>query len=201
MVEGNNRKYSDALNIAKEDVLRFLRESGGKANEKDVITEIGETDVARKAINELHKEGLIDFYDDSLKLTEKGFVDADKLYHIHIGDEELFKKLGLDAHKAAHFIEHLRLSPKMLKRLISGKIYRLNEAGRGQKIRIIAMTDARPSIFSRLYGVGLLPGRKIRILSKGYGLLLVEVGFKGRIVAIDEELASRIYVANEAEEE
>jgi hypothetical protein len=59
---------------------------------------------------------------------------------------------------------------------------------------VVAVLDPRPFIVSRLFGVGLLPGRIVRLVSRSAGLYIVNVSNGLRTVAIDYEVARNILV-------
>lgn len=90
--------------------------------------------------------------------TDRGRVEAERLLEKLLSREH--------AHPAAHYIEH---APQVSRELIEylgsrGRTARLTELSRGVDARILAVLEPRPELVARLYGVGLLPGRRVRIL-------------------------------------
>jgi len=182
------------LRYAKEDVLRFLRESGGSATPEEVIKDIEDRDLAQEGIRELEGEGLISEKGGKLVLTEEGFSRADKVYRAHKRAEELFKGVVENPHLAAHSIEHLNLNFNFLSTLRREGIRRLTDMCVGRWGRIVAILNPKPSIISRVFGVGAVVGRMIRVIAKSYGLIIIEAGYEKRTAAIDAEIARSILV-------
>jgi Fe2+ transport system protein FeoA/predicted transcriptional regulator len=180
--------------IARDDVLRFLRERDGIADKRDVISEVGERELAEKVIKKLTGEGLVRSVNDKLELTREGVKAVEQVYKRHIIIENMLKNINNRGHLIAHFIEHIDIEPSELEKILSRGITSLSSLKTGDVGRIIAVLDPRPSIIARIYGVGLLPGRRIRVLSRTRGIVVVEVGSEARVVAIDNDIASKVLV-------
>jgi Mn-dependent DtxR family transcriptional regulator len=186
----------DPLQIAKEDVMRFLREVDGSASRDSILDEIGEKEVAEKAIRDLASEGMISLKDNEVSLTEKGREVAEKLYRTHVMLENVLKDLVDRPHEAAHSIEHVVTDVEGLAAL-KGRVTMLSSLKRGEEARILTIIEKRPSTLSRLYGVGVLPGRKVRVLTITKNFVILLVGFGGRVVTLDREVADKIVVVKE----
>jgi Mn-dependent DtxR family transcriptional regulator/Fe2+ transport system protein FeoA len=181
------------LRYAREDVLRLAAEKGGSATIRDIVDEIGDSELASKAIDVLTKEGLITRSQDLVSLTDKGKKIAEDILKIHKAIEEFMKD-----HQLAHSLEHTKISPKALSNILSrGRIKVLTELGTGGVGRVVAVADPRPSLVARVYGVGLLPGRRVRVVARSRGLVVLEVGSEARVVALDEDVASKVLIAVE----
>ena len=189
------------MRIAKEDILRLLKELGGKATVQRTLDEVGESELAKKAVCHLLKDGLIRNVAGILQLTDKGNIEADKIYNLHATIERMLASLSEltpeELHKAAHSIEHLTLNRDFLTRLIKPPIRRLIDLEEGKTARVIAVLNPKPSIVSRLFGIGLLPGRTVRLVFRSAGLYIVSVSSGIRIVAIDQEVAQQILVSGD----
>jgi len=179
------------LRYAKEDILRFLRECGGSAAVDEVIKDIEDEELVKEGIKELEREGLINKEGRKLVLTKDGQSRAEEVYRVHKKAEELFKDVVANPHLAAHSIEHLNLDLEFLSSLRRGGIKRLTEMCVG---RVVAILNPRPSIISRVFGVGAVIGRVIRVIAKSYGLIVIEAGYEKRTAAIDVEVAKSILV-------
>jgi Mn-dependent DtxR family transcriptional regulator/Fe2+ transport system protein FeoA len=187
------------LRYAREDILRLLREKNGSARVEDVEREVGGGDILQSALESLERDGLIRRSDSIIELTGEGARAAEEVYRRHVELEERLRDVFEDlAHQVAHFAEHAEMSPEVIEKLARGRrIVSLAELEKGRTGRLIAVVNAEPAVVARLYGVGLLPGRPIRVLAKGGGVVLVEVGVEGRVAAIDSGIASRVLVAVE----
>ena len=195
------RRKSSALDrnrIAREDVLRFLLEEGGSAGIDEVRAELSSSEVADEAIADLRGSGLLIVNGDRISLTDKGRLRALEVYRRHISIEGVLGKLlaGEKVHEATHYLEHIEdLRGEALKCLLSrGVVLRLSEMEKGFEARVLVVLETKPELVARLYGVGVLPGRKIRVLARGGGVYLVEVGSEGRVVALDADLAPKIMI-------
>lgn len=189
-------KEKDPLQIAKEDVLRFLREINGAVSRDSLYKEIGEKDLVEKAINELLREGLLNVKDDKVTLSEEGRKDAEKLYRTHSSLEEVLKEFIDDPHKAAHSIEHIVMDVEGL-RMLRGKALLLGKLKRNEEAIILTVLEERPTLLSRLYGVGIIPGRKIRVIMSTRDFNLILIGPGNRVISIDREIAKKIVVIKE----
>ena len=195
-----DRNTVDFYKIAQEDILRFLLEKGGSAGIDEIRAELSSSEVADKAIADLRKSGLLIVNGDRISLTDKGQLRALEVYRRHISIERVLGKLlaGEKVHEATHYLEHIKdLRDEALKYLLSrGIVLRLSEMKKDFEARVLVVLETKPELVARLYGVGVLPGRKIRVLARGKGVYLVEVGSEGRVVALDAELASKIMIVS-----
>jgi len=189
-------KEKNLLQIAKEDVLRFLREMNGDASRNSIYQEIGEKELAERAINELLHEGLLNVKDDKVALSKDGRKEAEKLYRIHSSLEEILKEFVDEPHKAAHSMEHVVTDVKGL-RMLRGRTLPLSKLKRNEEARILTVLEKRPTLLSRLYGVGIIPGRKIRTITLARDFILVLIGLGNRVVSIDKDVAKKIVVVKE----
>jgi Fe2+ transport system protein FeoA len=184
--------------IAFEDVVRFLREQGPSSRER-VAEEVGERELAEKVIGRLFREELVEEREGRLRLTGRGERIADEIYARHRALEELLRGYVSDAHAAAHFAEHSGIDAGELGKIVGrGAVAPLTSLRVGGEARILAVLDPRPSIVARVFGVGLLPGRRVRVVARAGGLVLLEAGAEARVVALDEDIARKIYVVAEA---
>ncbi|MCE4606282.1 MAG: ferrous iron transport protein A [Desulfurococcales archaeon] len=190
-------KRKTVEDITKDDILRFLMEEGRSTGKDKVINEVGEKELAEKTLEELEEKGLVKAVGDKLELTEKGVLAADKVYSRHKAVEDILKQLDTRSHIAAHYIEHLDMEPSEIKKILKGSIMTLSLLEEGSSGRIMAVLDPRPSIVARLYGVGLLPGRWFKVLSKNPGVVIVMVGSEARVASIDSAIAEKVLVIPE----
>ena len=194
-------EHFSAEAMAKEDVLRYLLENKGRSTIKEAIKDIGEKDLVEKAVAELESEGLVKRENDIIELTNKGAEKAQRIYEHHRLAETLLERvLGkkISVHEAAHAIEHLDIDVRnLVKGLEAGRVSLLSELGPGSYARVLAIMVPRPSMLARLYGVGVLPGRRIRVVSKTKDLVIVEAGLGAHLAAIDSDIARRIIVIKE----
>jgi Mn-dependent DtxR family transcriptional regulator len=189
-------RRKDPLDIAKEDVMRFLREVDGSATLSSIIEEIGEEDLAKRAVGELRSEGMIHVSGNKVTLSEKGRDLAERLYRIHSSLEEILSDVVDNPHEAAHSIEHVVTDAERIA-ILRGKVTSLASLKRGEEARILAILEKRPSVLSRLYGVGVLPGRKVKVLVLSRDFVVVQLGLGGRLATIDRGVAERIVVVRE----
>ncbi|MEB2836903.1 MAG: FeoA domain-containing protein [Desulfurococcales archaeon] len=186
--------------IAREDVLRLLRERGGSASMGEVAEELGDEGLAGEVVGELAGEGLVERSGDRVSLTPRGEAEAEEVHRRHVEAERLLVEAGLvgeaEAHRAAHALEHL---PVDLERILAEargrRVETLYSLEPGASGRVVAILAAEPRILSRLYGVGILPGRPVRLVSKTGSLVVVETGAEARLAALDAGVAKRILVA------
>jgi len=95
----------------------------------------------------------------------------------------------------AHALEHLELSPEFLEKVLGpGRLRRLTDLKPGEEARVAVVLEHRPRLLARLYGVGVAPGRRIRLLGRGPGFLVVETGVEARPAVLDVDVASRVLV-------
>jgi Mn-dependent DtxR family transcriptional regulator len=196
---GSSGEESFRRRLAREDVLRYLGERGGEASLEDVLEEVGDRAEAGRAIRDLKEEGLIEETEGGLRLTSRGREEDRDVLERHMMAEKILEEASLlhgrDAHRAAHSLEHLSLDVARIIREARGKrVEPLYNLERGEAGRVLAVLEASPSILARLYGVGILPGRTVRVLTKSRGLVIVETGAEARLAAVDSRIARRILV-------
>ena len=194
MVKRERTPSDRELRFAKEDVLRFLRESGGSAATEDIVNDVGDEELVKEGIKGLKDEGLVTEEGGKLFLTEEGYSRAEEVYRIHKAAEELLKGVVDDPHLAAHSIEHLRLNLDFLTAVRERGVKPLTSLRVGEWGRVVAILNPKPSIISRVFGVGAVVGRLVRVIAKSYGLVIIEAGYEKRTAAIDAEIAKSILV-------
>ena len=187
----------DAERLAKEDVLRHLAERGGESTLDEIVKDIGDEALAASMVEELAREGLVERSDSRVWLTRAGERASEQLLRRHRESEEALRRLlGGHAHLAAHSLEHLGLDTSKLLSSIR-ELRRLTELGKGAVARIVAVLEPNPRLLARLYGVGVVPGRRVRVLTNAGGLVVVESS-GGRLAALDSKAAEKVLVAPEA---
>ena len=184
----------EELKYAEEDVLRFLRESSGSATIDEVVKDVEDEGLVKEGIKELMVKGLVTREGYKLILTSKGLSRANEVYRVHVMAEELFKGVVDNPHLAAHSIEHLNLNLNFLSAIRERGVKRLTNICVGRWGRIVAILNPKPSIISRVFGVGAVIGRMVRVIAKSYGLIVIEAGYEKRTAAIDSEIAKSILV-------
>ena len=183
--------------LAEEDVLRSLYESKGEGSFKDLGRELGEESLARETVKRLLGKGYVRVCGEQVSLTDKGAEKAREIYFLHKQVEDLFSKLGVEnPHSLADSLEHLALEPGVLSRIVKdAKISKLSELGEDEMGYVLAVDQPKPSLLARLYGAGVLPGRRITVIAKNLDVILVSIGLGSRSVALDKSLSDRILVA------
>jgi len=183
--------------LAEEDVLRSLYESKGEVSFKDLGKELGEESLAKETVKSLLGKGYVRVSGEQVFLTDKGAEKAREIYSLHKRIEDLFSRLGVeDPHSLAHSLEHLALEPDVLSKIIkNAKISKLSELGEDEMGYVLAVDQPKPLLLARLYGTGVLPGRRITVIAKNLDVILVSVGLGSRVVALDRSLSDRILVA------
>ncbi len=185
--------------IAREDALRYLMEAGGEADLSEVVVELGDRELAERIVEELAAEGLVERRGSRLRLTGRGVGEAERLLERHRLLEKLLSRYFSEPHRLAHSLEHVELDSRLLERLLeAGYRCRLSDLKPGDSGRVLALLEPSPRLEARLYGVGLMPGRRFRVLARLPGVVVVEVG--GRMAALDESVAGKVLVVREVEE-
>jgi len=73
----------------------------------------------------------------------------------------------------------------------------LAELEEGREARLLGVLDPRSPLVARLYGVGLLPGCKLRVVAKSRDIVLLAVGPSARVVSIDYDVARHVLIVVE----
>ena len=185
--------------LAREDVLRHLAEKGGTSSMDEIARDLGDQELAAAAVESLSRQGLVERRGRLVRLTDAGAREAEAVLRRHRAAEEAFKKLlgAGEAHVAAHSLEHLGVDVARLLRP-GGHVARLSELERGSIARILAVLTPNPTMLARLYGVGIVPGRRVRVLSRAGGLVIVDAG-GGRLAALDVDAARNVLVVAETQ--
>jgi Mn-dependent DtxR family transcriptional regulator/Fe2+ transport system protein FeoA len=195
------RSRKDQNAIAREDILRFLLEKK-EASKKDIIQEVGDEELTEKNIQKMINDNLIRVTDNTISLTPKGEREAKLIYEKYKIIENVLKKYPISVRRQiAHFIEHIDLGPEDLldlDRFLEGAIKPLVELDVGEEARILTIINPKPHIVARLYGVGLLSGTKIEVLSRTSEAVILVIKPAGRVVSLDKQIAEKILVVKKA---
>lgn len=190
-------KEADILKIVKEDILRILGETKKMASLTIIKAEIKASPLfVSKALEELQKEGLIELTENSISLTQLGQETTKPLLESHLVLEDYFGKIEskIDAHTAAHLIEHY-VSREVLNDI--KKLSTLNTVGipltefgfnKEGVIAEIMFSDFR--LFERVVSMGIFPGEKIVLLSEVLSGIVLQINNKK--FALDKSIAERI---------
>lgn len=189
---------SEILSIVKEDILRTLGEK------KKVSLEIIKNEIKvspsfiSRVINELEKEELVQSQQSIFELTEKGKERAKDVLRRHLVLENFFKETRSkqEAHKIAHTLEHC-ISEEIIRNI--KKLSTLKENGmpltelamyKENIIADIVVPDYK--LFERIISMGIFPGKKIRVINKISGSVIVQI--KNKKFALDRDIAKEIKV-------
>ena len=184
------------LELAEEDVLRFLAERGGSAGVEEVAEEVGDRELAGRVVERLSSRGLLRLEGGRLVLTGEGRRLASGLLRVHREAEELASRfMPSRGHLVAHSVEHFPESLRVLEAIRPSRVVPLSLLPPGGSGYVVAVGDPRPRLLARLVGVGVVPGRRIRVVARLPSVLVVEVGASGRVAALDRDLAGRVLVA------
>jgi len=197
----------DLLRMYEEDLLRAILEFGtvdGEAETKDLLDDLGEEqDLFEKALSDLEKKELITRKGTNVILTLTGKEAAKKIYSKHKYIEEYFKEVfnETDVHLLAHALEHC-VSDSILAKMkgelaLIGETRNLSELSIEDEATIIAISTADKKLFSRLLGLGLFPGSKIKVFEKLRNQLVVEV--EERKIALDKSVADMVLISKDKE--
>jgi len=183
--------------MVKEDILRLLSEISERIKVETIKDEIKVAHpFISKALEELERDGLINIQEKFISLTELGQEKAKTILEKHLVLEDYFKKTKstIDAHIAAHILEHYvsRKVIDIIKKLSTLKKegvpltkFKLNKEG---LITEINVSDYK--LFERAVSMGLFPGEKIRVISEiSHGIVLKVTNKK---IALDRSVAERI---------
>jgi Mn-dependent DtxR family transcriptional regulator len=183
--------------MVKEDVLRILCEAGGNTSSEVIETEIkAAPTLIAEALKELQKEDLIKFRSNSISLTQLGQEKAKTILEQHLVLEDYFEKMEseIDAHTAAHIIEHyvsrevinnIKKMSTLKKEAIPLTEFDLNKEG-----LIAEVTFSDPKLFERAVSMGIFPGEKIMLLSEVPTGIILRI--KNKKFALDKSIAKRI---------
>lgn len=175
--------------IARDDVLRFLAEHGGSAKTDEVRSEVGDSELADTAIDFLTEGGLVEGGEGKVKLTETGWREGREALRRH---EQLEEILG--GHSMAHALEHLELKPEQMMRIASiGRLTPLSELREGEEAVVVFPKTNNPRMLARLFGIGLVPGARLIVMSRKLGSVIVVV--RNVLAAVDRDTAGLVMVA------
>jgi len=185
--------------MVKEDILRLLIEISERIKVETIKDEIKVAHpFISKALEELERDGLINIQEKFISLTELGQEKAKTILEKHLVLEDYFKKTKstIDAHIAAHILEHY-VSRKVIdniKKLSTLKKegvpltkFKLNKEG---LITDITFSDYR--LFERIVSMGIFLGEKIKITNEiSHGVV---VKIRNKKFALDKIIAEEIKV-------
>ena len=199
------------LDIMVENILRVIYEETSKSITMEKVMKLSQEPnvVAKKwnldfdqlfkdTINALQIRNLIQIESGIIILTDKGIIEAKKIFSRHLMIEEcLLKDFDpKEAHRAAHILEH-DISKEVL--LNMKRISQLENEGMnlpeffnyGEGI-IISIKLDNPQLFERMVAMGICPGQKIIIMAKIIGGFVVKLG--NTQIALDNSICQKIKV-------
>lgn len=196
---------NDILKMYKEDLLRAILEFGkgnGEADVKDLLSDVGgEQRLLEQATLEMEKEKLITRKGECIVLTPSGREAAEKIYAKHRFIEEYFSEVFNEpnVHILAHALEHC-VSDSLLAKMqgelaLMGETLNLSDLKIGEQATILAIAVPDKKLLSRLLGIGLSPGSKVKLFEKLPGQYVVEA--EGRKIALDTFIADKVLVSKE----
>ncbi len=199
----------------EDEVLQLIYElkEKGESEIEDVIRELNN----RNGVMEMERDGLIEIKDGKVYTTDQGEKRARDITRRHRLAERLFvdvldlSEYEADACKFEHAISpeveeaicaflghpptcpHGKPIPKgrccaIYTQKIQPLVQRLTDVAVGKSVRVVFITGA---IMERLSSIGLIPGVIIKLLQRSPSYV---VGIEEIVIAIDEEVAKRIYV-------
>ncbi len=171
----------------------------------------------------LSKDGLVEYAKyRGVRLTEQGLINARLTRKRHHIIEKFFMDiLGLDhetAHQEAHRIEHAisdeaaqkicdmlgnppdcdcQCCVNPCKSVSGGGItisMSLKDMGAGTSGKITYLKSEDSAVMQKLIGMGLVPGREIRVEATDGSKGVVTAEVNGQFIAVGEELADFVYV-------
>jgi Mn-dependent DtxR family transcriptional regulator/Fe2+ transport system protein FeoA len=189
----------------KEDLLRAILEFGkgnGEADAKDLLSDVGgEQRLFEQATLEMEKEKRIMRKGERIVLTPSGREAAEKIYAKHRFIEEYFSEVFNEpnVHILAHALEHC-VSDSLLAKMqgelsLMSETLNLSDLRTGEQAMILAIAVPDKKLLSRLLGIGLSPGSKVRLFEKLPGQFVVEA--EGRKIALDTFIADKVLVSKE----
>lgn len=196
---------NDILKMYKEDLLRAILEFGkgnGEADAKDLLSDVGgEQRLFEQATLEMEKEKRIMRKGERIVLTPSGREAAEKIYAKHRFIEEYFSEVFNEpnVHILAHALEHC-VSDSLLAKMqgelsLMSETLNLSDLRTGEQAMILAIAVPDKKLLSRLLGIGLSPGSKVRLFEKLPGQFVVEA--EGRKIALDTFIADKVLVSKE----
>lgn len=192
-----NRNFEKKFKRQDEDILKFIYEGDGNAISSsklmDFLRKVNGN--PKKILKRLLNTELILSKNHSYFLTYVGKEIAKEIFKKHIEIEEFIKgrTKSCNAHEMAHILEH-NLTKEAIRRII--KISKLKDKGiclnnfKFQSGMIVDVTLEDCAIWTKLISLGIFPGQRIRVLSRGPTNYLIEV--KHSKLAIDRILAEGI---------
>lgn len=193
----------------EENLLRLLieQESGVQESDQSQLREqlrLSTQDYS-SLVRSLVDKGWLRKSEEKLYLTPIGTQVARELLDRHLTTERFFKEIlgePLDAaHAAAEKLEHV-ISRRALKELkeslarVRGAITIANLTP-NQQGTVVAVKDPGGSSFSRLMGMGLYPGAKLKLVDRlPDGTTIVEIN--GSKAAVAAQIAQAIFVRLES---
>lgn len=202
----NNTLSSDShAREDEENLLRLLIERELDVEESDQ-SQLREqlnlsTQDCSSLVKSLQEKGWLRVSEEKLYLTPIGTKVAQELLDRHLTTERFFKEIlgePLDAaHAAAEKLEHVisRRALKELKESLSRArgTTPLAQLTPDQQGTIFAVKDPGGSSFSRLMGMGLYPGAKLKLVDRlPDGTTIVEIS--GTKAAIAAQIAQAIFI-------
>jgi Mn-dependent DtxR family transcriptional regulator len=192
-------KEADISKIVKEDILRMLCETNDNVSLEFINSEIKVShDFISKTLKELEKDNRITITGSSVSLTPGGQETAKAILENHIILENYFGQTEskIDAHAAAHLIEHyvsreVINNLKKLSTLKTGGVP-LPEFGFNKQGVIAEITFSDYSLFERAVSLGIFPGEKIMLLTEVRDGIVLQINNKK--FALDKNIAKRIKV-------
>ena len=169
--------------ILMEDILRLAKEKGSPPDFKDVIKDSKVTrEEVEEAVRELERKNLARREGDKIVLTEEGEEAAEVIYTYHRTVEKIF------GHKVAHSFEHMGDRISYIEKAVSA--VPLTAFEEGEEGILASMEVENPKAIARLMGVGLLPGKRFRVIKAGKDLIVLDVS--GKLVMIDSWISERV---------
>ena len=188
---------ADISKIVKEDILRILCEANKSTSPETIKAEIkAAPTLISKTLEELEKEELITLKENSISLTPIGQETAKTILENHLVLEDYFGKTEskIDAHTAAHLIEHYvsREVINNIKKLSTLKTegIPLNKFDFNKEGVIAEVTFSDYKLFERAVSMGIFPGEKIMLLSEVPDGIVLKINNKK--FALDKSIAKRI---------
>jgi Mn-dependent DtxR family transcriptional regulator len=181
----------------KEDILRVLCETNKDTSSEVIKDEIKAAPaLVSEALKELQREELVILKEDFVSLTPLGKEAAKTILEKHLVLEDYFgqTKSKIDAHTAAHLIEHYvsREVINNIKKLSTLKTdgVPLTEFGFNKEGIIAEVTFFDYKLFERAVSMGIFPGEKIVLLGEVSDGIILQI--KNKKFALDKSIAKKI---------
>ena len=195
--------------IAKENILRVLLEETIGSESIKKVCELSKHTIVPDVINsdlneyfidslkDLEDEGLVNIHDKKISITDKGRIEAEKIFTKHSTIEEFFLSDhdGTDPHRIADILEHF-ISKEVIenmKQITNLESYGipLNDLCLGEGI-ITELNISDSQLFERLVSMGVCPGQKIKIIARfAFGMVIKLNNIQ---IAVDNRICKRILV-------